>query len=131
MKKCGFERYGKNISTPAATVKSGSSGRQGTRHDKNQFADARSYLPLQYALHILPIGRPGPEERARQRRASHPADPGRPGSPDERRLGLAVTSLRLSGRPFEELPVGEPELTLVGAPAPAANPSVYSFPILS
>jgi organic radical activating enzyme len=53
------------------------------------------------------------------------------GSPDERRLGLAVTSLRLSGRPFEELPVGEPELTLVGAPAPAANPSVYSFPILS
>jgi hypothetical protein len=52
------------------------------------------------------------------------------GSPDERKLGLAFTSLRLGGRPFQELPVGEPELTPIGAPAPVANPSVYSFPIL-
>jgi hypothetical protein len=30
-----------------------------------------------------------------------------------------------------KLPVREPELSPVGAPAPVANPSVYSFPILS
>jgi hypothetical protein len=53
------------------------------------------------------------------------------GSPDERRLGLAVTSLRLVGRPFEELSIEGSELSLVGAPAPVADPSVYSFPILS
>jgi organic radical activating enzyme len=59
----------------------------------------------------------------------HPKE--RYGSPDERRLGLAVSSMRLGGRPFEEIAMRE-SLTPLAAAAQGAPPSTaYEFPILS
>ena len=53
------------------------------------------------------------------------------GAPDARRIGLAVSSIRLGGRPYENLT--EAEVTMIPASAAPADssPSVYTFPILS
>ncbi|HLJ24573.1 MAG TPA: radical SAM/SPASM domain-containing protein [Candidatus Acidoferrales bacterium] len=53
------------------------------------------------------------------------------GAPDERRLGLAVSSIRLGGRPYENLAVPEAEISLGGTPHPGSAPPAYAFPILS
>ena len=53
------------------------------------------------------------------------------GSPDERRLGLAVSELRLGGRPYESLALEEAVFAAAGAPPSVPSPSAYTFPILS
>ena len=54
------------------------------------------------------------------------------GSPDTRRLGLAVTNIRLGGRPFENIAVDGAALAFSAPPPSSASaPSSYNFPILS
>lgn len=53
------------------------------------------------------------------------------GSPDTRRLGLAVAALRLDGRPYENLADGEVALGLVGSIAANSSQPTYTFPIVS
>jgi organic radical activating enzyme len=53
------------------------------------------------------------------------------GSSDPRRLGLAVTSLRLQGRPYESLAEGSGTANFAGAPGAASDPASYQFPILA
>jgi organic radical activating enzyme len=53
------------------------------------------------------------------------------GAPDERRLGLAVSRMRLGGRPYDDIAAEQTFATLAGAPGPASSPSSYEFPILS
>jgi MoaA/NifB/PqqE/SkfB family radical SAM enzyme len=53
------------------------------------------------------------------------------GSGDERRLGLAVTSLELAGKPFEELSNKVAAQPAPGAAIPGEGLSAYQFPILS
>jgi hypothetical protein len=50
---------------------------------------------------------------------------------DTRRVGLAVTSMRLGGRPYEGLAVKEGAFALAGAAHSAPTPSAYAFPILN
>jgi MoaA/NifB/PqqE/SkfB family radical SAM enzyme len=52
------------------------------------------------------------------------------GSPDERRLGLAVASMRLLGRPYENLGDGNLAAALAAGPALGSNAPAYTFPIL-
>jgi hypothetical protein len=52
------------------------------------------------------------------------------GAPDTRRLGLAVSAIRLGGRPYENLALDETTLAFV-APPSLPRPSAYTFPILS
>jgi hypothetical protein len=53
------------------------------------------------------------------------------GAPDERRLGLAVAELRLEGRPYENLVAADVQFALPGMSSSNANPTAYTFPILS
>jgi MoaA/NifB/PqqE/SkfB family radical SAM enzyme len=53
------------------------------------------------------------------------------GSPDERRLGLAVASLQLAGRPFEGLSEELLDQPTAGAAIAGQGPAAYQFPILS
>ena len=53
------------------------------------------------------------------------------GSPDTRRLGLAVAEIRLDGRPYENLGEDAVALALAGSSAAASSSSAYTFPILS
>lgn len=53
------------------------------------------------------------------------------GSGDERRLGLAVTSLRLTGRPFENNSTIDSARPLAGSAVPDSISPAYTFPILS
>ena len=53
------------------------------------------------------------------------------GSPDTRRLGLAVAALRLDGRPYENLADNEAALGLAGSIAANSSQPAYTFPILS
>ena len=53
------------------------------------------------------------------------------GAPDERKLGLAVASIRLGGRPYENLAEEEAAFALVAAPPSASTPSPYTFQILT
>ncbi|HWZ56739.1 MAG TPA: radical SAM/SPASM domain-containing protein [Verrucomicrobiae bacterium] len=53
------------------------------------------------------------------------------GSPDRRRLGLAVASMRLRGRPYENLADGNSALNFAGGPAAASNAPAHQFPILA
>jgi len=53
------------------------------------------------------------------------------GAPDTRRLGLAVATIRLGGRPYENLVEEEAVFALAGALPSASNSSAYTFPILS
>jgi hypothetical protein len=52
------------------------------------------------------------------------------GAPDTRRLGLAVASITIEGRPFESLADDQVALAMAGSNVAASNPS-YVFPILS
>ncbi len=53
------------------------------------------------------------------------------GSPDTRRLGLAVSAIRLLGRPYENIIEEEAAFTMiVSPPSPTASPA-YAFPILT
>jgi hypothetical protein len=52
------------------------------------------------------------------------------GSQDTRRLGLAVTSMRLGGRPYESLAERDKPAALRAAPPSASPASAYTFPIL-
>jgi hypothetical protein len=52
------------------------------------------------------------------------------GSADTRRLGLAVASVRLGGRPYERFGAGEAAFVPAGAPPLTSKPSAYAFPIL-
>jgi organic radical activating enzyme len=54
----------------------------------------------------------------------------RHGSPDARRLGLAVAGITIEGRPFESLADDQLALTLAGSNAAASAASSYIFPIL-
>lgn len=53
------------------------------------------------------------------------------GSPDTRRLGLAIASMRLSGRPYEGFAKEDAVHAFTGLPAPGSNSPAYTFPILS
>ncbi len=53
------------------------------------------------------------------------------GSPDTRRLGLAVAEIRLAGRPYQNLGEDAVALALAGSSAAASSSSAYTFPILS
>jgi hypothetical protein len=53
------------------------------------------------------------------------------GSEDTRRLGLAIISLRLGGRPYEDLSEQDKVATLMAAPPAVSSASAYTFPILS
>jgi organic radical activating enzyme len=53
------------------------------------------------------------------------------GSPDTRRLGLAIAEMRLDGRPYEDLAEGEADLVLAGSIPANSNQSAYNFPIMS
>jgi len=53
------------------------------------------------------------------------------GSPDARRLGIAVATITCEGRPYQELAESDVALALAGSTAAAANSSAYTFPILS
>jgi len=53
------------------------------------------------------------------------------GSPDTRRLGLAVAALRLDGRPYETLAEGEAAFGLASSIAANSSQPAYTFPILS
>jgi organic radical activating enzyme len=52
------------------------------------------------------------------------------GSGDPRRLGLAVTSLSLRGRPYKNLTEEKPDVNLAGTLAAGASAPAYTFPIL-
>jgi organic radical activating enzyme len=52
------------------------------------------------------------------------------GAPDTRRLGLAVSAIRLGGRPYENDSELDPAFALAGPPPSVTNPSSYIFPIL-
>jgi len=52
------------------------------------------------------------------------------GSPDTRRLGLAVAGITIEGRPFESLADDQVALAMAGSNADASNASSYIFPIL-
>ena len=53
------------------------------------------------------------------------------GSADERRLGLAISAIRLGGQPYEELAELQTSLDVSSVPLSVSNPPAYSFPILS
>jgi hypothetical protein len=53
------------------------------------------------------------------------------GSPDARRLGIAVAAITCEGRPYKDLAESDVALALAGSTAAASNSSAYSFPILS
>jgi organic radical activating enzyme len=53
------------------------------------------------------------------------------GSPDSRRLGLAVAAITCGGRAFEDFAKSDVALALAGSTAVAANSPAYTFPILS
>ena len=53
------------------------------------------------------------------------------GSTDERRLGLAISSIRLGGQPYAELAELKTSPAVSGVPLAVSNPPAYSFPILS
>jgi hypothetical protein len=53
------------------------------------------------------------------------------GSPDTRRLGLAVSEITIEGRPFESLADDQVALAMAGSDAAASSGSSYAFPILS
>jgi hypothetical protein len=52
------------------------------------------------------------------------------GAPDTRRLGLAVSAIRLGGRPYGDAAV-EACLNFAGAPSAPSSAAAYAFPILS
>jgi len=52
------------------------------------------------------------------------------GSPDPRKLGLAVASLSLRGRPYKNQTEDRSVANFAGAPA-TSNASAYQFPILA
>jgi MoaA/NifB/PqqE/SkfB family radical SAM enzyme len=52
------------------------------------------------------------------------------GSGDARRLGLAVTSLSLRGRPYKNLVEDKPAVNVAGTLAAGASAPAYTFPIL-
>jgi hypothetical protein len=51
------------------------------------------------------------------------------GAPDDRRLGLAVSEIRLGGRPYESLTLEEAASSTVGVPISKSSPAPYAFPI--